>query len=79
MRAPIKPDAQASSIRRLDGEALPGRSEMRTTPAVLGLLSLITLGATTRFDTGTLPRAAAWYDITNLTFGDAIAAGSYRL
>jgi hypothetical protein len=52
---------------------------LRTTPALLGLYSLITLWATALFDGGAVPRGAAWYHKTHLTFSDAIATVRYRL
>lgn len=55
------------------------RAILRTTPALLGLYSLITLWATTLFVAGATPRGAAWYDKTHLTFSDAIAAVRYHL
>jgi hypothetical protein len=52
----------------------------RTTPALLGLFSLITLWATDLFDHAhRLPRQAAWYSKTSLTFTDALAAVRMRL
>jgi hypothetical protein len=46
---------------------------LRTTPALLGLYSLITIWANTM--SGFIhPRAAAWYTKSDLTFSDAIAA-----
>jgi hypothetical protein len=50
---------------------------LRTTPALLGLFSLITVwaGELVRDDARVLrPNAAAWYDKTDVTFSDAIAA-----
>lgn len=49
----------------------------QTTPALLGLYSLISLGACDRLSATSTPYAAAWYRKTNLTFTDAI--GSVRL
>jgi hypothetical protein len=52
----------------------------RTTPALLGLFSLITLWATDLFNQAhRLPRQAAWYSKTSLTFADALAAVRMRL
>ena len=52
----------------------------RTTPALLGLFSLITLWAADLFDQAhRLPRQAAWYSKTSLTFADALAAVRMRL
>jgi DDE superfamily endonuclease len=50
----------------------------RTTPALLGLFSLVTLwaGATRG---GVRPRSAAWYPKPQPTFSDALAAVRYRL
>src|SRR4051812_4361491 len=50
----------------------------RTTPALLGLFSLVTLwaGATRG---GVRPRSAAWYPKPRPTFSDALAAVRYRL
>jgi hypothetical protein len=55
------------------------RAILRTTPALFGLYSLVTLWATTVFDADPQPRDAAWYDKTRLTFSDAIATVRYRL
>jgi len=45
----------------------------RTTPALLGLYSLISLWACDLLSTTSMPYAAAWYRKTSLTFTDAIA------
>jgi hypothetical protein len=55
------------------------RAIRRTTPALLGLYSLITGWATALVDAGALPRGASWYAKAHLTFSDAIAAVRYRL
>jgi hypothetical protein len=47
---------------------------LRTTPALLGLYSLITLWATEPLSKDAAPYAAAWYIKTRFTFSDAIAA-----
>jgi hypothetical protein len=48
---------------------------MRTTPALLGLFSLVTLWAhDIAEDHAIRPKAAAWYPKVDLTFSDAIAA-----
>lgn len=49
----------------------------RTTPALLGLYSLISLWACDLLSTSSTPYAAAWYRKTHLTFTDAI--GTVRL
>ena len=46
----------------------------RTTPALLGLYSLISLWACDLLSTSSTPYAAAWYRKTHLTFTDAIGA-----
>ena len=46
----------------------------RTTPALLGLYSLITLWAGDLLRQGAVPYAAAWYRKSAFTFTDAIAA-----
>lgn len=46
----------------------------RTTPALLGLYSLIALWACDLLTSSTMPYAAAWYRKTNLTYTDAIGA-----
>lgn len=46
----------------------------RTTPALLGLYSLISLWAGDLLSCNSIPYAAAWYRKTSLTFSDAIAA-----
>jgi DDE superfamily endonuclease len=51
------------------------RAILRTTPALLGLFSIITLWAHNLSKSQTLkPRTAAWYPKAALTFSDAIAA-----
>jgi len=47
---------------------------LRTTPALLGLYSLITLWASERLDERATPYVAAWYAKSRFTFSDAIAA-----
>ena len=48
---------------------------MRTTPALLGLFSLVALWAhDLAADTPLLPATAAWYPKRHCTFSDAIAA-----
>ena len=51
------------------------RAIARTTPALFGLFSLVTLAADVLIEQqgGILPRATAWYAKTNPTFADAIA------
>jgi hypothetical protein len=49
----------------------------RTTPALLGLYSLVSLWACDLLTSTTTPYAAAWYRKTSLTFSDAI--GTVRL
>jgi hypothetical protein len=52
----------------------------RTTPALMGLFSLITLWAGEVFiQSDHPPRQAAWYNKTTLTFSDALAAVRLRL
>ncbi len=52
----------------------------RTTPALFGLFSLVTLWAGEALgETGALPRGAAWYCKPLLTFSDALAAVRHRL
>jgi hypothetical protein len=46
----------------------------RTTPALLGLYSLIALWACDLLNASSTPYAAAWYRKTSLTFSDAIGA-----
>jgi hypothetical protein len=49
---------------------------VRTTPALLGLFSLITVwAAEAKVAFALHPRSAAWYDKHTITFSDAIAAG----
>jgi hypothetical protein len=53
---------------------------LRTTPALLGLFSLVTLWThDIAQDQPIAPRTAAWYPKTNLTFSDAIAAVRRKL
>ncbi len=50
------------------------RAIARTTPALLGLFSLIALWANERCAAGSAqPRSAAWYDKHDMTFSDALA------
>jgi hypothetical protein len=51
----------------------------RTTPALLGLYSLITLWAKDVLDGRVSPRRAAWYPKPHPTFSDVLAAVRYRL
>ena len=45
----------------------------RTTPALLGLYSLVCLWAQQALESNQMSYAAAWYEKTNFTFSDAIA------
>lgn len=52
----------------------------RTTPALLGLFSLVTLWANELFaHRRALPRRAAWYPKPQITFSDALAAVRHRI
>jgi len=51
----------------------------RTTPALMGLYSLITLWAEDLLRQGATPYAAAWYRKSAFTFTDAIAAVRRRI
>ena len=51
----------------------------RTTPALLGLYSLISLWACDLLTTKSTPYSAAWYRKTSLTFSDAIGAVRLQL
>ena len=51
----------------------------RTTPALLGLFSLVALGAGDVLGGGVSPRRAAWYPKPRPSFSDALAAVRYRL
>lgn len=51
----------------------------RTTPALLGLFSLVTLWASEALGSGLVPRQAAWYRKPRLTFSDALATVRHRL
>jgi hypothetical protein len=51
----------------------------RTTPALLGLFSLVTLWAGEVIIDGRAPRQAAWYRKPQFTFSDAIATVRYKL
>jgi DDE superfamily endonuclease len=51
----------------------------RTTPALLGLFSLVTLWAEGMLDGDVLPRRTAWYPKPQPTFSDALAVVRYRL
>jgi hypothetical protein len=52
---------------------------LRTTPALLGLYSLVTMWADNLLANGAAPYAAAWYTKTRFTFSDAIAAVRMQL
>jgi hypothetical protein len=53
---------------------------VRTTPALLGLFSLVTLWAGDLFAQATVaPRRASWYAKPSLTFSDALAVVRRRL
>ncbi|MFC1460798.1 hypothetical protein ACETIH_29585 [Microvirga arabica] len=51
----------------------------RTTPALLGLFSLVTVWADEALKVGWKPRCAAWYVKSHPTFSDALAAVRARL
>lgn len=51
----------------------------RTTPALMGLYSLITLWAEDLLKQGATPYAATWYRKSTFTFTDAIAAVRHRI
>jgi hypothetical protein len=51
----------------------------RTTPALLGFYSLISLWASDLLTSTSTPHAAAWYRKTSLTFSDAIGAVRLQL
>ena len=51
-----------------------GLAVLRTTPALPGLYSLITLWAAGPLSKGAVPDAAAWYAKSRFTFSGAIAA-----
>ena len=55
------------------------RAIARTTPALLGLFSLVTLWAEEQLDDSLLPRRAVWCPKLQPTFSDALAAVRYRL
>jgi len=55
------------------------RAIARTTPALLGLYSLVTLWATTVLGPDAQARSASWYTKSKLTFSDAMAAIRYTL
>ena len=55
------------------------RAINRTTPALMGLYSLIVLWAEDLLRRGALPYAAAWYRKNAFTFTDAIAAVRRRI
>ena len=55
------------------------RAIARTTPALLGLFSLVTLWTADVLAGEVLPRRAAWYPKPQPTFSDALAAVRYRL
>lgn len=52
---------------------------LRTTPALLGIYSLIALWTTDLITGTTAPRRATWYPKSQITFSDAIALVRYRL
>jgi len=51
----------------------------RTTPALLGLYSIVSLWACDLLTSNSIPYAAAWYRKTSLTFTDAIGAVRLQL
>ena len=55
------------------------KGKARTTPALLGLYSIIWLWACHLLATKSTPYSAAWYRKTNLTFSDAIGAARVQL
>jgi hypothetical protein len=55
------------------------RAISRTTPALMGLYSMITLWAEDLLRQGAAPYAAAWYRKSAFTFTDAIAAVRRRI
>jgi DDE superfamily endonuclease len=55
------------------------RAIARTTPALLGLFSLVTIWASEALKDGWKPRHAAWYAKSHLTFSDALAAVRAKL
>jgi DDE superfamily endonuclease len=55
------------------------RAIARTTPALLGLFSLVTLWAEDVLECGVSPRRAAWYPKCQPSFSDALAAVRHRL
>ena len=55
------------------------RAITRTTPALLGLFSLVTLWVEEQLDGSLLPRRAVRYPKPQPTFSDALAAVRYRL
>ena len=56
------------------------RAIARTTPALFGLFSVVTLAADILIEQrgGMAPRTAAWYDKTSPSFADAIAIAMVR-
>jgi hypothetical protein len=52
---------------------------LRTTPALLGLYSLVTMWADSLLAHDAVPYSAAWYTKTRFTFSDAIAAVRMQL
>jgi hypothetical protein len=55
------------------------RAIARTTPALLGLFSLVTVWAGEVLNEGWKPRRAAWYAKSHLTFSDVLAAVRAKL
>ncbi len=51
----------------------------RTTPALLGLFSLVTVWSSEALKDGWKPRQAAWYAKSHLTFSDALAVVRAKL
>lgn len=51
----------------------------RTTPALLGLFSLVTVWSNEALKDGWKPRQAAWYAKSRLTFSDALAVVRAKL
>jgi hypothetical protein len=68
--------------RHLGGETQrqwSDRAIARTTPALLGLFSLVTVWAGEVLNEGWKPRRAAWYAKSHLTFSDVLAAVRAKL
>ena len=70
---PTDKGAAESAVRTVQSPPMVQNATARTTPALLGLYSLVCLRAQQASESNRMSYAAAWYEKTNFTFSDAIA------